>query len=413
MKSKSILNLGLRGLSLAARFLLSIFMVNFLSLSDIGLFGLIVAVTSVSPAVFGFGVNYFLNRTISSESPSVANQRIKERLILSFSVGTVVAVFAVFFGLAYTHLKVITIILLSLIFIIEMCLMDLHFSLVSVKKAVIANGLLFFRSALWVYPFMLVAWLFPVYRNFDSILYFWLAGQLLAIPFVLRNLKGDPVRGMNATLASVFNGRNGWRMVYMSDVGLAVMAFADRFILGSVLELKDFGVYIFYATIANSVYLLLTAAVTQMALPDMLAEGRKKPSNDMLVVLKENYAKVISYGIPVSGLIFLATIILVAFMEKSEMRGSEILFAILIGSALIRVASDLAGQGMYAGGQDIAWAYVNLFGALLFIIVGLPLASFFGASGMAFGGLLAMCIVLYIRHKIVKINSKQLNASSE
>jgi O-antigen/teichoic acid export membrane protein len=404
MNNKSVMNLGIRGLSLSARFLLSVFMLKYFSLSDIGLFGMLVAVTSVSPAVLGFGVNYFFNRKIAVAEPTVAAQRVKERLLVSLGTGAIVSLLAIPLGLKFSEQAPLTLALLAVVFILEMCLMDLHFSLLSMRKAILANILLFSRSALWVYPFMALAWFVPEYRNFNCILWFWLFGQVASIPFAFNGLKGHAMRGVGAAIDGAFGGRTGWVLIYVSDIGIAVMGFADRFILGGVLDLKALGVYVFYATMANSVYLLLTASVTQIALPDMLAEGVRNKNGGVLPLIKRNYRKTIVYGLPMGALVYVVTLFVVDFFEKAEMRNNEALLVILLVTALVRILSDLANQGLYAAGADKHWAYINLFGAFLSICFGLPLAHLHGALGMATGCMAAMAIVFFIRHRLVSVN---------
>lgn len=410
MKNKSILNLGVRGFSLCARFLLSVFMLKYFPLSDIGMFGILVAVTSVSPAVLGFGVNYFFNRRIVVLEPPIAAQRVKERLLVSLCSSALISVMAFPVVLSMSGLTLESLALLGLVFVLETCLMDLHFSLLSMRKGILANVLLFCRSALWVYPFMLVAWGMPICRNFDSILWFWLLGQLISIPLAWSGLKGDPVRGCQPIINEIFRGRRGWQLIYVSDIGIAVMGFADRFILGSALDLRALGVYVFYATMANSVYLLLTASVTQMSLPDMLADGARSKLEAVMILIKKNCKKAISFGLPLSALVFWATLMVVDVFQKSEMRGNEALLAIILLTALIRVMADLVNQGLYALGADKAWAYINLGGAILSVGLGFPLAKIYGASGMAVGAMAAVTCVLAVRHWIILNKIKKIGA---
>jgi O-antigen/teichoic acid export membrane protein len=409
MNNKSVMNLGIRGLSLSARFLLSVFMLKYFTLGDIGLFGMLVAVTSVSPAILGFGVNYFFNRKIAVAEPAIAAQRVKERLLVSLGTGAVACLLAMPLGLKFSQQEPLTLALLGVVFILEMCLMDLHFSLLSMRKAILANILLFSRSALWVYPFMGLAWFVSDYRNFNSILWFWLAGQLASIPFALNGLKGDAVRGIGAAINGAFSGRVGWVLIYVSDIGIAAMGFSDRFILGSVLDLKAFGAYVFFATMANSVYLLLTASVTQICLPDMLAEGARSGFGDVMSLIMRNYRKAVFYWVPMGALVFALTLVVVDLFEKNEMKNNGGLLAILLVTALIRILADLANQGLYATGADKPWAYINLFGALLAICFGLPMAHLYGAIGMATGAMVAMVVVFFIRHRLVSANLYKLS----
>jgi len=167
---QGIVNAGVRGFSLIARFVLAAYLVKFYELSDVGLYGLLYSVTAAAPALLGFGINFSLNREVAVLQGAAAIAKVRDRLILSFAF-SVVSLPIVLAALYWSDHKAFSMLLIfPLIYLAEIVAQDLHFSLISLRKPVLANLLLFFRSAAWVYPFIAFGFFIPETRTMGALL---------------------------------------------------------------------------------------------------------------------------------------------------------------------------------------------------------------------------------------------------
>jgi len=166
-------NMGLRGLGLVGRFALSFYLVKFLSLTETGQFGLIVGVAGVLPALFGFGMNYFLSREIIGVEIADAITRIRDKMVVMASLLIITFGGALVFNVFHPVNLLGSLWLSGLIIILEVIAFDLHIVLISLRKPLLANFLLIIRSAAWVFPFIGITYFYPALRTLNTLLVFF------------------------------------------------------------------------------------------------------------------------------------------------------------------------------------------------------------------------------------------------
>lgn len=383
----SLTNLSIRAFSLAARFLLSIFMVKYLALDEIGMFGLVVSVTAGAPAVLGLGLNYFINREIITMPTNVGIAHLRDRLVITLcSSLAVAAAFAIGISLYGQVPSLPSLWLLLPVFVLETMALDLHFGLISVKRSVLANVLLFFRSAIWVYPFMLIAWISPELRDLSSLLAFWLGGQVamvLVLYISSRDWRLSKLLEKPLNLSWVWSFSNKTKLIYASDIAIFLTMFSDRFILGGILGLSDLGIYVFCATIAGSIYLLTSAAIIQNLAPILVEAVKVGSAKDLKKLFYSQLRNAMLVAVTLSILMLFVFHSLVAALERPSLNGNNVLLFILLFSGVMRLCSDAFSQLMYALHLDKQWSIVNLFSmmiALAFISVLAPMHGMIGAA---------------------------------
>lgn len=385
-------NMGLRASSLSARFLLSIFMAKYLSLADIGLFGLMVAITSSMPALLGFGINHFANRELVTLDENETRRRIRDRLILSGMVGAIAVGGVCVLYRAFSDGPLPNVWLLAVVATQEQVLLDAHFALVSVRRSVLANILLFLRSAAWVYPFMVAAWVDAEFRNLESLLLFWLGGQICTVAVLLRTLAScprtpiweDPVQ-LDWHLK--FVRRSKW--IYLSDICIVVTLFADRFIMGSLLDLEDLGVFVFFTTMAGAVHLLVGAAVTQVVQPEFVELAVQRDFTALRQVLSRRICHGLGLAVLLSAALYLVTDWVLLTVGREELLYNNLLFGLLLSAVVARVFAEILQQAIYAMKYDGVFAVVNIVSAVVVVGTCAELIAKFGLVGGGIAMLLA------------------------
>src|SRR5258708_23517720 len=74
---------GLRGAGMAAKLALSLYMVRYLGLADVGFYGLLIGATTATPALLGFGLTAWIMRKLVNLPAAQAIPAVFTRLTLS------------------------------------------------------------------------------------------------------------------------------------------------------------------------------------------------------------------------------------------------------------------------------------------------------------------------------------------
>lgn len=396
----SILNMTIRLVSLAGRFALAIFLAKFFSLNIVGIYGLIVGVTATLPPLIGFGLNYYLNRESIGLPPEECGPLIRDRLIVTVIALIVTGISALIYLSVFDHGMLNKFLIIYPIVIFETLFVDISLSLFSLKMPLLANSILFVRSALWNIPFIIISYFVPIHRNLTFLMGWWLAGQITAFILLAFMLRHWPWK-----LIMVTPVNNGWirsrisaaRRIYLGDIGLAGYAYIDRFIVAGLIGLEDTGIYVFLLSIATGLQALVTSGVIQIALPHLVDTYKNKDYSEWKSMLANLVLRVAAFAITGSVLLFGATALLLPWIHRPGLqRHLGLLAAILIGTT-IKLVSDMVNYGLYSRKQDKALASINILGLLITVINTIFFIQCFGLSGMSASFIITPLLMLLVR----------------
>lgn len=392
-------NMGLRGLGLVGRFALSFYLIKFLGLIPTGQFGLIVGVAGVLPALFGFGMNYYLGREIIGMDIEDAFARIRDKAAVISTLLAVSLFGALIVNLFHPLTMLGNIYLAGLIIFLEVIALDLHFALISLRKPLLANFLLFVRSAAWVFPFIGLTYFLPEYRNLDTLLAFWLGSLVLAFTLLWVLTRDWPWRKVMRRPIDA-----GWiggtvkvaGLVYLSDLGLVVYSYFDRFFIAGKLGLEATGVYTFFWTMANALLVLITAAVVQVSLPG-LVDAFKAGEAAWRKQFKRMLVKALILSAAMAGFLFAGVTLLVPHLGNPELLNHPFIFPLMLISIVIKIVADMTHYGLYSRHKDKTLALINITGIAVNTGLTITLVSLFGLIGAAVSMLGTAFFLLFTR----------------
>jgi O-antigen/teichoic acid export membrane protein len=392
-------NAGIRGFSLVCRFALSLFLIKFLTLREVGQFGLISGLIGLTPPLIGFGLTFYVNLEIVRQPLERSAAVFRDRLFVTFAALSVLS--AIYLVLAMTgvvRLGVNPWLLVALLFL-ETLSFEFNLCLISLKRPLLANALLTLKSALWVIPFLALALLDKAFQSLDVLLYLWLgfnALSVVALGFFIRRWPWDVLRTrpvdknwLKETL------QRSWLM-YLSDIGLAGYSYLDRFLVASSLGLPLTGVYTFYWTMSNAVLLLINAAVIQVSLPH-LVEARSEGIGLWRGLFRTQVIRATVGALGLSAAIYAATLMILPFLSKPGLGDYPLLFPLMLMAFLIRVVADMLFYGMYSLGSDRGIAVSNIAGIIVTAILTRTMIALFGLNGVAVSMVLAALFILALR----------------
>lgn len=394
----SLMNSGIRGLGLIARFALTVYLAKFINLTVVGVFGLIYGVISMMPAILGLGLNFSFNREIIGLPIADAGAKVRDRLAVTTTMLLVAAcLFWVLtaVGLVPAVLHGSTVVLIASL---EVLAFDIHMALLSLRMPLFANWLLFLRTGSWIYPFIATGWMFPAFRTLDALLYAWLGALVLNFIWLFVRLRDWPwmqILGRQVDRMWIKMRIRSSGMIYASDLGIIGSSLLDRFIVGYWLGIEMTGVFTFFWSLANAVQLLVNVGVVQISLPRLVDTYTAGGAKSLWIAVKADLFKVLILGAVLAVSTYAGIMLAIPHLGRPQLSAYPYLFPLMLIASVIRLGSDVTSYGLYASRRDRHWALTNLLGVVLsgvFTTVGILVL---GLSGVGIA-MIGTAVVLFV-----------------
>jgi O-antigen/teichoic acid export membrane protein len=279
----------------------------------------------------------------------------------------------------------------------------MHYFLISLGHSVAANALLFLRTTVWVFPLVIVGYIYPQTRVINALWFAWLGGLglyfICLLFFILRwPLKSFSEEGFHYDW--IFHNIANGKMIYFNDLCVVGLMFSDRFIINHFLGLKRAGQYVYFLSFGYAIYNLCLTSISQIYTPKMVLFFK---NNDI-----RGWKKTISYATSMSVVfsVFSSVFIfglLFYLNRKLAMAGGSglfVLFPIICLFSTLKIVSETFNFGIYAMKRDRLLSYINIFSFVLnsvFMMIGIFVYGEIGlAAGMAGAALITAAIRYYV-----------------
>lgn len=408
--TKQLLTIILRLFSLGTKLGLTLYMGRYLSLEDFGSYGVVFSATTIITSLLGLRTDYVISRELVRASRQEAVRIMRDQALflflnwcfLSFVMACVI--WGSWFGMPYAIL--IFILVLS---IVENAADIVHVNLTSLGRPFFANCVFFVRSALWVFPVVLLGLLFPTLRSVGFVLSSWAFFAFIAVALSVFSWRSLPYHGLlfqsvhwSWILQSVRKSAGIW----LGTVGLTTGAFLDRFIVLSVLGIASVGVATFYSSFSVALLALTHSGILSFAYPQMVAlhgQGeyskfwRKTRQTALSVfIFSSFFALALAVIVPVIG----------SLLGKDTFSQEAPTLWLLLLASWVRANSEPLYYVLFARHQDRAvWV-----GDLLFLIPSLGLNAllvpYYGLIGIGISALVASIFLFFWRGTFVLRNNR-------
>ena len=377
-------NLIMRGASLGARFGLALYLGQAIGYDALGTFGLLNGVSGVAPAVLGMGVSFHVNRALIEAEAGTAPALLRDRLMLSASASIAATL------CAWITLRLIDISLPdwaplgATIIALEVLAFDLHVALINLGRPVLANFLLFVRSASWVLPAVALGLVDATWRTLDSVLICWLAALIASFAVAAVSMHDLLRQWTHRTPPDVFGLLSNARRtpyIYVNDIMLVGLTYADRFIVAHVLGLAAAGVYTLHFSVTQGIYALVAAAVTQLSVRRIVLARRNDGLAAWRGVLRREASKAMGYALPMSAAGVAATMLILPAFGVADFTRESAFFVLLTIAAALKPLADLANAALYSLGADPTLAAINFLSLPLAMGLTTVLAMRYGLIG--------------------------------
>lgn len=343
----------MRVFSLGSKFVLALFIVRFIGLADLGIFGLVGGACALVPMALRLGIFSYLAR-------QSVNQTLEELTRNFYAYGTgVFALYSMLFpfvviaGWYYGDMNLLMLCLTVIIF--EHICNDIFVVANNLQQPKLANGLLTLQSSIWIYPFMMLAFFYPSYRTLETVLAFWISGGVITTGIALFCARHWPwVKAMaSGTSIAWYQGliQKSWK-IYLAEMISTITIYMDRYLISAFLSLELAGVYILFWQVTNGICNLIGAGVLQVSVPRLITAHQAKDTE-----LFNKYVKEISLrGMGLTYILSFVAGIVVPFMisftdHAGAMDYLPLLWLMLVALGF-RIGGDICAYILYAQHRD-------------------------------------------------------------
>lgn len=388
--------IGIRSLSLAAKFLLVLFMVNYFKPAELGLYGVMAAI--VAYAIFFLGLEYYnyTSRALVAVSESEQVLVIRDQLIL-YALNFVIL--TPFFYLFF-HFQIVPIKLcfwFFLIVMVEHISNELMRIFIALARPHLANILFFVRQGLWIYVLLSIFYLYPESRIFNLVFIGWAAGATLSIFIGFSALSYLPWKSIwhhPVRWSEIQEGLKISRPFMISAFCALSLLYIERFFVSYYCGLRAVGVYTFYAGLSITLHTLINTGVSRMRLAHLI--GAWKENNpelfyqEAMQMLKYTLIFVVLFSI--MSLCFVYPFI--NLIRKPIYLDHINIFYFLIFAAACRSIADVPLYTLYAQHKDKLILAINLSAFSTLVLGNIFLVPYLGLTGAALSSACASLVLL-------------------
>lgn len=364
-----IINILLRFSTMGCRFVLVFFLAKFLTSSEMGMYGLVVATVSYLLYLVGMDFYTYATREMVALNRSEWGRVIKTQIIVAGVMYVLVLplVLLLFYRGIMPWSMVYWVIFLL---IVEHLCQESWRILIVAGEQLYSSVLLFLRQGLWAILLVGLMYLEPGYRELNGVLLGWLlsAGVAMVIGFV--KFHHMDLGGWNSSV--------DWRWVrrgikvciplFVATMAYRLIYTADRFMLENHMDLSMVGVYVVYMGIAGALTMLLDAGVFSYHYPALIRSHHEGDRG----MFRRLYRRMMMHVVMVSVLfaIFSSLIVpyLVSWLGKGEYIENIDIYYWLLAGMIFAGFAMVPHYGLYAMKKDSGIVYSHIVGASAFFV---------------------------------------------
>ncbi len=391
-----MINLALRGITLGSKFLLSIYLVKFLSLEANGEYGIFVATISMLTYVLGLDFYSFNNREILQEKSSESGKKIKNQFVLFTLVYLIILPLLYVFGL-FDFIGQKYILLFYLILIFDHISIELYRLLVVFSKPIQANMNLFLRTGIWILV-LIFAWHnhFEDLKNLNSVFNLWLVGSFISVIYSIFSLStvGISIPWKEKIETKwILKGLKIALPFFIATLSYKIIQFADRYMVEFYLGTKQTGIYYFFSNISMLIETFVQTTVVMVYSPKLIA-SLKKDKPFQIDIFNTFSKEIIIYS--VLAVVSVCAIIypLLHVVEKTELFLSISVFFVMVTTRFIFNISLIYHFKLYVAKKDSLIMTSTLFAVLVNISLNFILIPFYGLIGGALATLISILVMM-------------------
>lgn len=389
-------NITIRGLTLASKFFLILFLAAFLEPEDLGLYGLLVATIAYAIYPLGFDFYTYSTRELIKFERSSWGRVIRDQGVLHLALYAAVIPLMIFIfvaGLLPWYLFGWFFVLL----ILEHINQELMRLLIAMSEQLTASIILFLRSGSWA--IIITIWMLfePSMRTLESVLAAWVCGGSIALILAFYRLYC-----LNIKLESV---RVDWHWIIrglkvavpflLATLAIRAVFTIDRYWFEELRGLDVLGAYVLFMGMANALLAFLDAGVFSFSYPKLIESYNKKEYSVFRLGLKNMVMQTLFITVIFTVISVFAVEPFLKLIDKPFYIENLDIFYWSIGVLILYSVSSIPHYGLYAQGYDKSIVFSHFLALFVFLLVTRFLSDIYQDKAV-FMGLVSTFTVLLI-----------------
>jgi O-antigen/teichoic acid export membrane protein len=399
---------ALRGVTLVAKFLLTLYTTRYLGLADLGIYGLLVGGTTIVPAVVGLGLTDWITRKIVSIPIAEAVPLIATRLATSAAIHLIVQPIVLAANVSLGSPIPFSLALLGGVILALDHLANEASDMLIARARIYTSALLaFLRAGLWPVLVIVVGLLYPETRNLQFLLLGW-AAALAVVWFALAALalSGGRWRFVRFEWRLLPRGIAEAFSFYVKDVSNSVSAFVDRFVISIVLGLELTGVYTLFWSVANVVHSLTVFGVIQTDIARLVGAGQSGDRAAFRAIERRLQIETAAWALVMAIGACAVLPFFLPFLARPLLQDYLPVFWIIMAATLLRIGADGYGFVLFALHRDRIIAALAIGAALASALLNLFLTPLAGLYGAAVAFVITSAVLFAMRYYFSKDKTK-------
>jgi O-antigen/teichoic acid export membrane protein len=391
--SNQVINIFLRGTTVLLKFILSVLVIKKLSIEEFGVFGLFQSTIIISTFILGFDFYNFTSREILKENAKSVSYYFINQLAFHLVVYILIVPLTFFvFISGIIHANYLW--LFVLILISEHLSQELYRLLIILNKSVAATTLLFLRSGLWVL-FLYFFWTQNILTvNINSILFLWLLG---AISSVLLGFKFANLNTINKiNFKWIIYGVKVSLPFFIGTILYKIIEFSGRYFLSFYHSETEVGVYTFFTSISNILFVFVQTIVIIELYPKLI-KAKNNGQEEFFLMLRIFKKQIIQYSIIGIVLSIICIYPLLWFLDKTALFESVFAYLLLLVSTLFFCFSFISHYALYVNKKDFDILKATIISFIFNISLSFVLIPRFAVLGAALAQLSTFAIMFIIK----------------
>lgn len=363
-----LVNVALRGMTLASKFLLIFFLARFLEPAELGLYGLLAATIGYSLYLLGLDFYAFTTREILKREPSEWGGLLKDQAALTLLL------YAVFMPLLlllfYTDSLPWTVAgWFFALLVLEHLNQELMRLLIAISEPLLASLVLFLRSGAWAVAVTMLMIFIPETHNLDSVLAAWTVGGLCAFLLAAWRLHRLKLGGWHKRVdwSWIKLGVKIALPLLIATLALRGLFTLDRYWLEGLAGLEVLGAYVLFIGVANAMASFLDAGVFAFIYPGLISAFQKQQAEVFRQGVKNLFFQTACFSAIFAVVALLLIGPLLDWLDKPLYREQQGMFPWILLATVLYALSMIPHYALYAQGKDRPIIYSHIVGLGFFI----------------------------------------------
>ena len=390
-----LINIALRGTTLASKFLLIFFLAKFLEPKELGLYGLLTATIGYALYLLGFDFYTFTTREILKRERDEWGGLLKDQGALSFV------------------LYIIVLPLLSLVFIegllpwsvagwffvllvLEHLTQELSRLLIAISEQLLASVMLFLRSGVWAVIVTALMFYNADTRDLNVVLGSWAIGSFIALLLAVYRFRQLKISGWHKKIDWQWIGSGLKVAIPLLVATLAIRGLftIDRYWFADLASLEVLGAYVLFMGISNALMSFLDAGVFAFIYPALISAHHNKDAVTFRIKLRALLWQTLILSIVFAVLALLIIDPLLIWLNKPLYLENERLFPWTLLITLLYSLGMVPHYGLYAQGLDRPIIHSHIASLVIFIPATWLLSLYWPLQAVPAGLCVAFLLIL-------------------